>query len=146
MHVFQASVPLEELVKRERLRTLILNLYPKDKGYSFAFWTSFPSNSVDDTANMFEIAVWPYIDDDIIFKYIENQQVPPFLRDIFYNCIDLIDLYNDCIILEIRDYRYQKNSTLYALLRPTQVQVSGFLFISFYTVHFIFVFVERSYK
>ncbi|XP_049826078.1 transcription factor SPT20 homolog isoform X3 [Aethina tumida] len=113
---------LDKLVARERLNTLILNLYPGNKGYSLAVRASpRTADAPDDTANIIESAQWPYEKDELLM-YINNEELPPFLaKDLETECSYLF--YNGCIIAEVRDYRqaypHFKCDIHHVLLRPT---------------------------
>ncbi|XP_044256126.1 uncharacterized protein LOC123006037 isoform X1 [Tribolium madens] len=113
---------LEKLVARERLNTLILNLYPGNKGYSLAFRTTSRTNQImDDTANMIETKQWPY-DEDELLRYINNEELPPYLTDLIETHYSFL-FYNGCVIAEVRDYRQSYPETTcdihHVLLRPT---------------------------
>ncbi|KAL3267486.1 hypothetical protein HHI36_011609 [Cryptolaemus montrouzieri] len=116
------SFLLDKLVARERLNTLILNLYPGNKGFSMAFRTiprTEPGS--EDTANMIETVQWLYEDDDIL-RHIDNEELPPTLVDLFEMHYSHL-FYSGCIIAEIRDYRqaypHFKCDIHHVLLRPT---------------------------
>jgi hypothetical protein len=116
------SYILEKLVARERLNTLILNLYPGNKGYSLAFRTTSRTNQVmDDTANMIETKQWPYEEDELL-RYIDNEELPPYLIELLESHYSFL-FYNGCIIAEVRDYRQSypdsKCDIHHVLLRPT---------------------------
>ncbi|XP_045480455.1 transcription factor SPT20 homolog isoform X2 [Harmonia axyridis] len=117
-----SSFLLEKLVIKERLNTLILNLYPGNKGFSMAF-RSIPRSEVgsEDTANIIETMQWPYEDDDIL-RHIDNEELPPTLVDVFEMHYSHL-FYSGCIIAEIRDYRqaypHSNCDIHHVLLRPT---------------------------
>lgn len=116
------SLLLEKLIARERLNTLILNLYPGNKGYSLAFRTDRTDpNYTEDTANMIETKQWPYEEDDLL-RYIDNEELPPFIIDLLEPQFSYL-FYNGCIIAEVRDYRqaypHFKCDIHHVLLRPT---------------------------
>ncbi|KAJ8942575.1 hypothetical protein NQ318_010383 [Aromia moschata] len=114
---------LEKLVARERLNTLILNLYPGNKGYSLAFRTMSRTdpNYTEDTANMIETKKWPYEEDDLL-RYIDNEELPPFIIDLLEPQFSYL-FYSGCIIAEVREYRqaypFLKCDIHHVLLRPT---------------------------
>ncbi|XP_060532135.1 transcription factor SPT20 homolog isoform X2 [Cylas formicarius] len=121
------SLLLEKLVARERLNTVILNLYPSDKGYSLAFRLTSCSdrNSKDDhTANIIETKPRPYEEEDLL-RYICNEALPPYILDILEQFSYLF--YSGCIIAEVRDYRqaypHNKCDIHHVLLRPTQQSI-----------------------
>lgn len=123
---------LEKLVVKERLNTMILNLYPGNKGYSLAFRTlsRSDSNFTEDTANMIETELWPYEEDDLL-RYIGNEELPPFILDLLESQFSYL-FYNGCIIAEVRDYRQAypqfKCDIHHVLLRPTPRVSSLFTF------------------
>lgn len=108
---------------RDRLNTLILNLYAGNKGYSFAFRATARTHpNCDDTANMIESTRWPY-EQDYILDYINREELPPHITSLFdCDCTNLF--YTGCIIAEVRDYRqdyphFKKCYIHHVLLRPT---------------------------
>ncbi|XP_057656599.1 transcription factor SPT20 homolog isoform X2 [Diorhabda carinulata] len=121
------SLLLEKLVAKERLNTLILNLYPGNKGYSLAFRTLSRSdpNYTEDTANMIETKPWPYEEDDLL-RYVDNEELPPFILDLLEPQFSYL-FYNGCIIAEVKDYRqaypHFKCDSHHVLLKPTQRSV-----------------------
>lgn len=121
------SLLLEKLVAKERLNTLILNLYPGNKGYSLAFRTVSRSdpNYTEDTANMIETKPWPYEEDDLL-RYVDNEELPPFILDLLEPQFSYL-FYNGCIIAEVKDYRqaypHFKCDSHHVLLKPTQRSV-----------------------
>lgn len=115
---------LDKLVVRERLNTLILNLYPGNKGYSLMFRERSRSEDQDDTATMIEIKDLMY-DDELLLSYIDNEELPPFLAEKLEPNHSFL-FYSGCVIAEVRDYRQAypvKCDIRYILLRPT-LQVS----------------------
>lgn len=125
---------LEKLVAQERLNTVILNLYPENKGYSLAFRTvprqdhnSESSLVFVDTANMIETRQWPYEEEELL-QCIDNEELPPFFIDILDSQFSFL-FYSGCIIAEVRDYRqsypYFKCDIHHVLLKPT-LQVKSF--------------------
>nr|CAH7740986.1 unnamed protein product [Callosobruchus chinensis] len=116
---------LEKLVARERLNTLIFNLYPGNKGYSLAFRTVScleSSDFLEDTAaDMIETNPRPYEEGNLL-RYIDNEELPPYIVDLLEPEFNYL-FYSGCIIAEIRDYRqaypHFKCDTHHVLLRPT---------------------------
>lgn len=125
---------------RERLHTLIINLYPGNKGYSLAFRpaTSTPSSSttssssinannrhhLNNTTNgeaLFETPSWLY-DNAHLLDALDSEELPPLIID-FCNvhCPHLY--YNGAVIAQIRDYRQSYPLDIcdihYVLLKPT---------------------------
>ncbi|XP_031340483.1 transcription factor SPT20 homolog isoform X2 [Photinus pyralis] len=122
------SLLLEKLVAQERLNTVILNLYPGNKGYSLAFRSTPRSESpemglsvFDDTANMLETRQWPYEEDEML-RCIDNEELPSFFIDLFDANFSFL-FYSGCIIAEVRDYRQSyphfKCDIHHVLLKPT---------------------------
>ncbi|CAH0560453.1 unnamed protein product [Brassicogethes aeneus] len=117
----QNSHLLDKLVARERLNTLILNLYPGNRGYSLAFRTAPQSDNPDNTAEIIQIKEWPYEMDEFLM-YINNEELPPFLLELLEQDFSYL-FYNGCIIAEVRNYRQAYPNTKceihHVLLRPT---------------------------
>lgn len=113
---------LEKLVAQERLNTLILNLYPGNKGYSLSFPTA-PNSDLctDDTADTIETKQWPY-EEEKLLRYIDNEELPAFFVDVLEPQYSFL-FYSGCIIAEVRDYRqaypHFKCDTHHVLLKPT---------------------------
>lgn len=95
---------IEKLVIRERLNTLIFNLYPANKGYGLSVIIRNSDNS-EETVNSMRL---PYTEEQL-FSYLDNEEIPPLLCNMIDNCVVHL-YYNGCIIAEIRDYR--KSPTL----------------------------------
>lgn len=115
---------LDKLVVKERLNTLILNLYPGNKGYSLMFREKSRSEDKDDTATMIEIKDLLY-EDELLLSYIDNEELPPLLAETLEPNHSFL-FYSGCVIAEVRDYRQAypaKCDIHYVLLRPT-LQVS----------------------
>ncbi|XP_065159509.1 uncharacterized protein Spt20 isoform X2 [Atheta coriaria] len=113
---------LEKLVARERLNTIILNLYPGNKGYSITFPMHPLSDScTDDTAETMETKPWPYEDAELL-RYLDLEELPAFLVDLFEPAYGFL-FYSGCIIAKVRDYRQafpaHKATIHHVLLRPT---------------------------
>jgi transcription factor SPT20 homolog len=122
-------------VTRERLHTLVINLYPGNKGYSLAFRpaTSTPSSSTSSnhrtthhhhhTSPIGEIETpsWLY-DNAHLLDALDSEELPPLIID-FCNihCPHLY--YNGAVIAQIRDYRQSYPLDIcdkhYVLLKPT---------------------------
>lgn len=119
---------LEKLVEKERLNTLILNLYPGNKGYSLSLPTA-PNSDVcmDNTADMSETKEWPYEEEELL-RCINNEELPAFFLDILQPHYNFL-FYNGCIIAEVRDYRQAypecQCDIHHVLLKPT-LQVNLF--------------------
>ncbi|XP_055694405.1 transcription factor SPT20 homolog isoform X2 [Lutzomyia longipalpis] len=133
----KTSFLLDKLVAKENLNTLILNLYPGNKGYSLAFKGDV---EVIDVANHMmdcnpqtrkalaapkekiqETIRWPYEEEDLL-ECIDNETLPLVLVDLFQTkCPNLF--YSGCVIVEVRDYRQSfpiyTCDTYHVLLRPT---------------------------
>lgn len=134
LNLSPTSFLLDKLVTRERLHTLIINLYPGNKGYSLAFRpaTSTPSSSTTTTANhryhnnpsgenLQETPSWLY-DNAHILDALDSEELPPLIIDFCnVNCPHLY--YNGAVIAQIRDYRQSYPLDIcdihYVLLRPT---------------------------
>lgn len=90
---------IEKLVTRERLNTLIFNLYPANKGYTLSVILRHSDNT-ERTINSMRL---PYTEEQL-FSYIDNEEIPPLLCNMIDNCVVHL-YYNGCIIAEVRDYR-----------------------------------------
>ncbi|XP_055705555.1 transcription factor SPT20 homolog isoform X2 [Phlebotomus papatasi] len=133
----KTSFLLDKLVAKENLNTLILNLYPGNKGYSLAFKgdvevldvgnhmmdcnpqtrkaLAAPKEKIQETIR------WPYEEEDLL-ECIDNETLPLVLVDLFQTkCPNLF--YCGCVIVEVRDYRQSfpiyTCDTYHVLLRPT---------------------------
>ena len=99
---------IEKMVKKLGLSYLILNLYPNNEGYSLAIKKF---TNCDDKEELIETLKLPYEEDELL-NFIDNEELPPMLVDLFDSLGDDIDFhlfYYGSIFLEIRDYR--KNAT-----------------------------------
>lgn len=134
---------LDKLVTREPLNTLIINLYPGNKGYSLAFKSS-QQNTISSTANsssnninnnnnnnqseretIHETPSWLY-DNAHLLDALDAEELPPLLIDFCNeNCPHLF--YNGSIIAQIRDYRQSYPLDIcdihYVLLKPTSASL-----------------------
>ncbi|XP_055958940.1 transcription factor SPT20 homolog isoform X1 [Patella vulgata] len=103
---------LAKLVKRDKLNTLILNLYPANEGYSIMVKTK---NGVET-----ETIKLPYEESDLL-EYVDDAQLPPFLVDLLEKA-HINVFYSGCVVIEVRDYRRStsgSHDSQYVLLRPT---------------------------
>ncbi|XP_076252522.1 transcription factor Spt20 homolog [Rhynchophorus ferrugineus] len=121
-NVLYKSLLLEKLVSRERLNTIIFNLYPGNKGYSIAFRAQDRTMCIQEgSEEMIETKTWPYEDGDLL-AYLDREELPPIMTDILEQFEYLY--YSGCVIAEIRDYRlaYRQHKCCihHVLLRPTQ--------------------------
>lgn len=127
-----SSFLLDKLVTRERLHTLVINLYPGNKGYSLAFRpaTSTPTSSMSSSNHRhhtspiigeIETPSWLY-DNAHLLDALDSEELPPLIID-FCNihCPHLY--YNGAVIAQIRDYRQSYPLDIcdihYVLLKPT---------------------------
>lgn len=136
LNLSPTSFLLDKLVTRERLHTLIINLYPGNKGYSLAFRpaTSTPSSTTTTTANnrhhhhhhpsgenLQETPSWLY-DNAHLLDALDSEELPPLIID-FCNAHCPHLYYNGAVIAQIRDYRQSYPLDIcdirYVLLRPT---------------------------
>lgn len=125
----QNSHLLKKLVEKERLNTLILNLYPENKGCSLSFPTAPKTDPcLDVTAKMREITYLPYEVEELL-RCIDNEELPAL-------CLEVLEpycflFYSGCIIAEIRDYRkaypHLQCDIHYVLLKPN-LRVSFYFF------------------
>lgn len=103
---------------RERLHTLIINLYPGNKGYSLAFR---PATSTNTRESLHETTSWLY-DNAHLLDALDAEELPPLLVD-FCNAHCPHLFYNGSVIAQIRDYRQSYPLDIcdihYVLLRPT---------------------------
>ncbi|KAK4886944.1 hypothetical protein RN001_003215 [Aquatica leii] len=122
------SLLLEKLVAQERLNTVIVNLYPGNKGFSLAFRVCPRTDNsdmglsvFDDTANMLETRQWPYEEDEML-RCIDNEELPAYFLDLFDKDFSFL-FYSGCIIAEVRDYRQSyphfKCDIHHVLLKPS---------------------------
>ncbi|KAF5302009.1 hypothetical protein FQR65_LT08674 [Abscondita terminalis] len=122
------SLLLEKLVAQERLNTVIVNLYPGNKGFSLAFRVSPRADTsdmglsvFDDTANMLETRQWPYEEDEML-RSIDNEELPAYFLDLLDEDFSFL-FYSGCIIAEVRDYRQSyphfKCDIHHVLLKPS---------------------------
>ncbi|XP_066252857.1 uncharacterized protein Spt20 isoform X3 [Euwallacea similis] len=120
---------LERLVKRDKLNTVILNLYAGNKGYSLAFRLQDRSNKStmyfkEECEELIQTMTRGY-EEDTILRYLDKEEIPPFILD----ALDKFDFifYSGCVIAEVRNYRraYPENKCYvhHVLLRPTQKTV-----------------------
>ena len=124
----RTSFLLDKLVLRDKLNTLIITLYPGNKGYSLAFrknnlhdhhygGTMPVANAtligrkslLNDSTNspsieiLHETMVWPYEDADLL-DCLDNEEIPQALMEFLHTkCLHLF--YSGCVVAEIRDYR-----------------------------------------
>ncbi|XP_070508509.1 transcription factor SPT20 homolog [Chironomus tepperi] len=146
LHLSSSSFLLDKLVTRERLNTLIINLYPGNKGYSLAFRvptvttttattptsSSMPkvqqqqssqqsSQQQSERETVHETPSWLY-DNAHLLDALDAEELPPLLID-FCNAHCPHLYYNGAVIAQIRDYRQSYPLDIcdihYVLLRPT---------------------------
>ncbi|XP_038213277.1 transcription factor SPT20 homolog, partial [Zerene cesonia] len=128
------SYLLEKLLATYNLNTLIINLYPGNKGYSLSLKVNGNtqclqppdgngSTSQDET--LIETPRWPYEEEELL-SYIDNEELPVVLLDLLeseHSCL----FYSGCIIAQVRDYRQAYPSFLcdthHVLLRPTNQSI-----------------------
>ncbi|XP_053600500.1 transcription factor SPT20 homolog isoform X2 [Plodia interpunctella] len=128
------SYLLEKLLATYNLNTLIINLYPGNKGYSLSLKVNGntqylcppdanASTSQDET--LIETPRWPYEEEELL-SYIDNEELPVVLLDLLeseHSCL----FYSGCIIAQVRDYRQAYPSfvcdTHHVLLRPTNQSI-----------------------
>lgn len=124
------SYLLEKLLARVNLNTLIINLYPGNKGYSISLrvngnmqYLQPPDGSASYNYEdmLLETARWPYEEEDLL-SYIDNEELPVMLLDLLESEYSSL-FYSGCIIAQIRDYRQAYPSFLcdthHVLLKPT---------------------------
>ncbi|XP_045526907.1 transcription factor SPT20 homolog isoform X1 [Pieris brassicae] len=129
------SYLLEKLLATYNLNTLIINLYPGNKGYSLSLkvngntqlLTPPPdgSTSANQDETLIETPRWPYEEEELL-SYIDNEELPVVLLDLLeseHSCL----FYSGCIIAQVRDYRQAYPSfmcdTHHVLLRPTNQSI-----------------------
>ena len=124
----RTSFLLDKLVLRDKLNTLIITLYPGNKGYSLAFRKNnlhdhhyggavMVNNAtlvgrkplLNDCTNspsieiLHETMVLPYEDADLL-DCLDNEEIPQALMEFLHTkCLHLF--YSGCVVAEIRDYR-----------------------------------------
>ncbi|XP_013392262.1 transcription factor SPT20 homolog [Lingula anatina] len=107
-----ASKLLDKLVYRDKLNTLIINLYPGNDGYSLMLKGRNGTES--------ESVKLPYEESELL-EYVDNEELPPILVDLLEKSQVNI-FYSGSVIAEIRDYRRTTSNTFdtrYVLLKPT---------------------------
>lgn len=120
---------LEKLVQRDNLNTLIVNLYPGNKGYSLSLRLQGKvpaalgnqAGRSQGSEPVIETMRWPYSDEELL-RCIDNEEIPATLVDLLEtNHSELF--YQGCVIAEIRDYRLTfplfSFETHHVLLKPT---------------------------
>ncbi|KAK6637648.1 hypothetical protein RUM44_008070 [Polyplax serrata] len=120
---------LEKLVQRDNLNTLIVNLYPGNKGYSLSLrlqgkvpiTPGSQAGCSQGSEPVIETMRWPYSDEELL-RCIDNEEIPATLVDLLEaNHSELF--YHGCVIAEIRDYRLTfplfSFETHHVLLKPT---------------------------
>ncbi|XP_063892767.1 transcription factor SPT20 homolog isoform X2 [Helicoverpa armigera] len=128
------SYLLEKLLAIYNLNTLIINLYPGNKGYSLSLKVNGNSqylhppdghSSANQEETLIETPRWPYEEEELL-SYIDNEELPVVLLDLLeteHSCL----FYSGCIIAQIRDYRQAYPSFLcdthHVLLRPTNQSI-----------------------
>ncbi|XP_037297270.1 transcription factor SPT20 homolog isoform X2 [Manduca sexta] len=128
------SYLLEKLLANYNLNTLIINLYPGNKGYSLSLkingntqYLNPPDGhmSMNQDETLIETPRWPYEEEELL-SYIDNEELPVVLLDLLeseHSCL----FYSGCIIAQVRDYRQAYPSFLcdthHVLLRPTNQSI-----------------------
>ncbi|XP_078369298.1 uncharacterized protein LOC144653225 [Oculina patagonica] len=104
---------LEKVVLQDNLSTLVVNLYPRNEGYSLMLKDK---NGADS-----ETVRLPYEESEFL-DYLDAQELPPILVDLLEKSQANI-FYSGCVIVEVRDYRHSPTGNTYdsnyVLLRPT---------------------------
>lgn len=104
---------LEKVVLQDNLSTLVVNLYPRNEGYSLMLKGK---NGADS-----ETVRLPYEESEFL-DYLDAQELPPVLIDLLEKSQANI-FYSGCVIVEVRDYRHSPTGNSYdsnyVLLRPT---------------------------
>ncbi|ELT94045.1 hypothetical protein CAPTEDRAFT_173432 [Capitella teleta] len=106
------SYLLDKLVKKERMNTLVVNLYPGNEGFSLMLRGKGGSES--------ETIRLPYEESEIL-DAIDEEQLPPLIVDILDKA-QVNVFYSGCVVAEIRDHRRGATpgyDTRYVLLHPT---------------------------
>ncbi|XP_048480993.1 transcription factor SPT20 homolog [Plutella xylostella] len=127
------SYLLEKLLATYNLNTLIINLYPGNKGYSLSLKINGNSqqmhspdgNATNQEEALIETTRWPYEEEELL-SYIDNEELPVVLMDLLeteHSCL----FYSGCVIAQIRDYRQAYPNFLcdthHVLLRPTNQSI-----------------------
>ncbi|CAK1551846.1 unnamed protein product [Leptosia nina] len=128
------SYLLEKLLATYNLNTLIINLYPGNKGYSLSLKVNGNTQhlqppdgntSTNQDETLIETPRWPYEEEELL-SYIDNEELPVVLLDLLeseHSCL----FYSGCIIVQVRDYRQAYPSfmcdTHHVLLRPTNQSI-----------------------
>lgn len=135
LNLSQSSFLLDKLVTKEKLQTLMINLYPGNKGYSLAFRpptsTTTTTNTVSSSQrhyqntaeSIFETPSWLY-DNSYLLDALDSEELPPPIID-FCNVHCPHVYYNGNVIAQIRDYRQSYPLDIcdihYVLLKPTAI-------------------------
>ncbi|XP_013175456.1 PREDICTED: transcription factor SPT20 homolog [Papilio xuthus] len=127
------SYLLEKLLATYNLNTLIINLYPGNKGYSLSLKVNGntqyiqppEANISNQEETLIETPRWPYEEEELL-SYIDNEELPVVLLDLLESEHSSL-FYSGCIIAQIRDYRQAYPSFLcdthHVLLRPTNQSI-----------------------
>ncbi|XP_013134651.1 PREDICTED: transcription factor SPT20 homolog [Papilio polytes] len=127
------SYLLEKLLATYNLNTLIINLYPGNKGYSLSLKVNGntqyiqppDANISNQEETLIETPRWPYEEEELL-SYIDNEELPVVLLDLLESEHSSL-FYSGCIIAQIRDYRQAYPSFLcdthHVLLRPTNQSI-----------------------
>lgn len=117
-------------MERENLNTLIVNLYPGNKGYSLSLRlqgkvpTALENQAGRSQGSepVIETMRWPYSDEELL-RCIDREELPAALVDLLETERSTKLFYQGCIIAEIRDSRltFPLNhfETHHVLLKPT---------------------------
>lgn len=116
--LYNGSNLLGKLVSKEKLNSLVLNLYAGNEGYSLMLKTR--NGTETETIRL------PYEESELL-QYIDNEELPPILVDLLERSQAPV-FYSGCIVVEVRDHRrclpmLGTFSTHYVLLKPTTQSV-----------------------
>jgi hypothetical protein len=152
---------LSKLVAREGLSTLLVCLYPGERGYCVALGGSGASSkkgSTTATATAASAAagtgsavvsgtggvVLPYEQDDLL-RYIDREELPPGLGELLERSTSPL-YYGGCVVAEVHDMRHcPAGHTRYVLLRPSnQVRESLFIFTKHFSSYITIIITKQT--
>lgn len=91
---------IEEKIKSNEIRPLILELHPEHRGYT----VTLPGRNCVD----YHTRVFTYDDDFEFLQYVENNELPSILIDLIEKfCLGTV-FYKGCVAINVREYRNAK--------------------------------------
>jgi hypothetical protein len=123
---------LSKLVVREGLSTLLIRLYPGERGFSVALGGCGGGSKKGSAAATATCGpgggvtgvVLPYEQDELL-RYIDQEELPPGVGDLLERAPTPI-FYGGCVIAEVHDMRHcPAGHTRFVLLRPSNMVSSS---------------------